>query len=137
MALIRSDLALLPPEPMRECLLLRIEDAAERNTAWYLQQWNRGLDPPCCASCAGLRYVSRWESQIDTIPEIRKAGYCACGPAVAMSIGNHRAKLIRGGATWEEARQRYFADLLGSGRSLHAVMVTPDGVEDVTEEMGR
>lgn len=128
----------LPREALERCLLLRIEDAAEQNTAWYLAQWRRGRDPECCPSCAGIRYVPRWESQIATIPEVQRKGACSCGPAVAYSLGHERAVLIRDGYSWDEAREEYYCELYPEGpKQYHAVMVTPDGTKDVTEKMKR
>jgi hypothetical protein len=131
------------PEHVLEALVeAQIEAAADWNTWWFLDQWERGNDPPCCAGCAGLLYVPdelASSSSIDVAPLVLAAGQASCGPAVAYSLGHERAAAMLAGSTPDEARAAYRPHLMKAGnRYWHAVVVGPDGkVDDVTEEMRR
>lgn len=132
-----------PPEAVEDLLRLRIEEACVKNMCWYLQQYARGNKPPCCSKCAKIKYVPTAEMEIVAIPELVVANKWppkrwACGPATAMAIGAERVKLIRKGASWDEACAAYFAEIEARGDGeYHALMVTPEGIVDATEKMER
>jgi hypothetical protein len=130
-----------PDEILEAMLVNAIESAAAYNTWWYLDQWAKGHEPPCCAGCAELRFVPDplgTETTVETAPAIMLAGSASCGPAVAMSLGHERAALISKGATWEEAMERVrpVPEQTG-GRYWHAVIYKDGERDDPTEEMKR
>src|SRR3990172_3272199 len=84
---------------LRQTLGQEIEAAANINTAWYLRQWELGDDPPCCAKCAGIRYVpaakGSGEWRVVTAPVMLQRGSASCESIAAMHTGHKRADAIR------------------------------------------
>lgn len=97
---------------------LLISGAADAVAAWYLDQWAEGLDPACCAKCAGARYKPDKISQqvvIDLADEVMHKMRGSCQSVAAMHTGHKRAELIQSlldqgedaEDAWAEARRAF------------------------------
>lgn len=131
----------LPGAPRVEVLSALIEAATVSNTAWYLDQWRAGADPPCCAGCADLLWrpdVLDVESLLVALPHAFARDSASCHTAAAISAGHERAADIRKGLSWNHAAARHRVELRETGpRTWHAYLLTNGRIVDPTEEMKR
>jgi hypothetical protein len=123
-------------------ILAEVEAAALWNEAWYLEGASRGAELPCCAGCAGARFVKTPKSHgppVDTAPIVARNKKADCKAAVAMSLGHERAVAIAEGMDRAEARARWTAALEPTDDPdyWHVVIHGPEGREDPTEELDR
>lgn len=149
------DLITEVPADFDDALLIQtlgqeVEAAANINTAWYLQQWELGQDPPCCAKCASVRHVPAGKStkwRVVTAPLVLARMEASCESIAAMYTGHKRADHIRTAMAagkserdaWREAKALYQIQLEDTNdpRYWHVVSLD-DGVRhDATEGMSR
>lgn len=76
---------------------LLISGAADAVAAWYLDQWELGNEPPCCAKCAGAQYrPDKTQTQVilDLADEVLRKRRGSCQSIAAMHTGHKRAERI-------------------------------------------
>lgn len=104
------------------------------NLQWMTDHRAAGIDVPCCAKCAGVKYVPPTQQEhrngrvcIDGASSLlaRKCG--ACGSIVAYDVA---ARLLNGKEAWPEVSP------LPDG-SYHATLGTPEGTKDPSAAMER
>lgn len=89
----------LDDELLEAVLSVFVEATTGANVYWYLRQWQLGQKPPCCAKCAGLRYlpekpkVGQWKAAM--APVALQRGHASCETIAAMHTGNKRATEIK------------------------------------------
>ena len=109
---------------------------ARANAAWYLEQWDENRDPPCCVGCAGLKWSEPGKNSTQTFVSAEtmyrdpRKGW-SCGEIAAAQAGAKIAGAIKAGGSGEG----YSVKLESVGnRKWHAVLVTPEGIEDPSRE---
>ena len=132
--------------PSVDTLEQAVEDVAAANCIWVLTEWMQGREPPCCLDCGAVKYrPDRPGSTTEIVgaPEMLKDKRASCHSAAAYVCGYARAEAMRDGMTQEAAAWTYRVVLIPQPRDdardgyWHAVVMTPDGLVDVTEEMQR
>ncbi len=112
-----------------------LELLAEDNEQWIRRMVNLGTEPPCCASCGGIRYrePSRGEHQRglvqhDGAHEMFRKGHGNCGTIVAYDVA--AARVLEDKDVWP----LIVPGPWGVG-SWHAVIGSPHGNTDPTLKM--
>lgn len=103
----------LPGNPNRYVLAESLNVLAVANAIWFLEQFAEGLEPPCCAKCAHIK----WDPDVVTAefasaPDMLRKGRASCGPIAAYDAGAEMAKLARQTGDFEAAKTQYGVDLL-------------------------
>jgi hypothetical protein len=133
-----------PPSPA--FLAAAVEELTRLNTAWFLDQWQQGRNPPCCLGCAGTRYVpDRPSSRVHMhgAAAVLSRGRGSCHSVAAYEAAAKRAKAIRAGQHPEDARRSHFVVLTPQHRAdapdgyYHALVHTDGVYEDPTKELDR
>ena len=130
-----------PGAPSGHALGSLLEALVEANADWYLDQWGVGNRPATSAAEAGVRYRSHafrssetWRGAAEILKTPR-AGY-SCQEIAALDAGAMRASALWAGESREDARRRYCAWVEEHGpKDWHALVVTPNGYRDPTEEL--
>lgn len=137
-----------PGAPRAEVLEAAIEALVAANTVWYLEQLERGVEPPCCAECGGVKYRPGdpgTRAELHGAPQCFARGIASCEEAAAIEAGRGRALAILGGASYRQAAALHYVEL-GDGYHpkqrpgepyWHAYYVSPAGRKDATTEMER
>ena len=111
-----------------------VELQTEANTRWYLDQWRRGADPPCCSKCAGVQYHPTGRNahlEYLGVSELYRRKRGSCRDIAAADCAAKRAKAIKSGMSPEGARQMYVCVLRPHGdHDWHATVRTPEGEKD-------
>ncbi len=118
-----------------------LEALTEANCAWYLDQVQKGVKPPCCAKCMKVRYrpagrATRhvWAGADRMVAE-PGAGY-PCRSIAAYDAGVERAKAILRGASMEHARRNNYVLVKKTGAGkFHALAVVKGKVTDPSREL--
>lgn len=114
-----------------------LEILTQDNERWIQSMLARGVEPPCCAKCGGVKY--RVPSQDDyeagailfkSAPDMFADGVAACGTIAAYDAAALR--VLENGNAWV-----HIEDGGGGPSSYHAVVGTPGGIHDPTLEMER
>ncbi len=130
----------LPGTPDPAVLEATIEVVVVANARWYLEQWGKGRDPPCCCGCAGLPYKPddrRIVMMPVACPYVFNEPHVSCQTAAAVHAGRCRAIELEQGTSPALARERHRVELRpGTGRLFwHALYSGPQGLQDVTTEL--
>lgn len=131
----------LPGVPHPAVLHRLVDAVATSNALWFLDQWAKGKDPPCCCKCAGVLYKPEEPTPLGTwcvgLPRAFEMPTASCHTATAVSVGHSRAKDVRDGCPFEVAMNRHTVLLEQQGPVYwHALYLRPDGeVRDVTKKM--
>jgi len=135
-----------PVAPSQELLERVIEDVTASNAEFFISEWQAGREPPCCLGCGAVKYRPDRPSSTTEIlgaAELLREGKASCQSAAAYAAGHGRASAMMDGMRAEEASWAHRVILVEQDRRdapdgyWHALVVTPDGVVDVTEEMDR
>ncbi len=132
--------------PSQDTLVRAVEDVVAGNAEWFISEWQAGRDPPCCLDCGTVKYRPDRPSSTTEIlgaREMLREKKASCHSAAAYVAGRARAEAMMDGMRAEEAAWSYRVILVEQPRNdapdgyWHALVVSPSGVVDVTEEMKR
>lgn len=122
----------LTPDDEISMMLDLAELVVRDNLRWMQAQEQAGIEVPCCASCAGVKYVPPTSAEyrsanitIDGAQMLLKKKRGACGSIAAYDAAAKRLEGVP-------------AEVLivpQGGNYYHAVIGTPDGVIDPTAKM--
>ncbi|MCG8590651.1 MAG: hypothetical protein MJE66_15275 [Proteobacteria bacterium] len=138
---LRSDAA-----PSQALLEAAIEDVVASNVGYFHAEWEAGREPPCCLGCAQVRYVPDEPgdtSEIVGARQVLRDGKASCQSAAAYYAGRERALAVWTGEDPARAAQTHRVQLEARPRPdapegyWHALVLGPQGLTDVTEEMDR
>ena len=132
--------------PSRGLLEAAIEDVVASNVGYFHAEWRAGREPPCCLGCGEVRYVPDEPgtfSEVVGARQVLRDGKASCQSAAAYYAGRERALAMWNGESPERARQLHRVQLDARTHPgapdgyWHALVLGPDGLVDVTEEMPR
>jgi len=135
-----------PAAPSQELLEAVVEVVTASNAEFFLTEWDAGREPPCCLGCGEVKYRPDAPSSRTSIlgaAELLSAKRASCHSAAAYYAGRERALAMMEGARADEAAWAHRVILVEQDRAdapdgyWHALVVSPDGVRDVTEDMER
>lgn len=132
-----------PGAPTPDTLGPALEALTEANTLWYLEQWRAGRRPATTCAGGGVVYRphsmgtrSTWRGAREMLDAPRRGW--SCQECAALEAGAARAAAVWGGMRPEQARLAFRCALDENGRNdFHAVVASPDGYLDPTEELRR
>jgi len=117
-----------------EELLAILDVLVADNERWIQSMLDRGIRPPCCARCGGVKYRQPTEADYKSgsilfkcAPTMFRDGVAACGTVAAYDVAALR--ILEGADAW--------VVLLDAGgpSSYHAIVGTPAGEHDPTLAM--
>lgn len=130
--------------PSQAFLEAAIEEVTRGNVGYFFEEWQAGREPPCCLGCAEIRHLPDEPAAVTEIVGARDVltrGAASCQSAAAYYAGRERALALWNGADPQTAQAQHRVVLEPRHHPhapegyWHALVVTPEGVKDVTEEM--